>query len=180
MNHRTRFWMPLLLAGALLLPQAASAFDASMTLTADGADIEGCDTRQEREGTIPVLALSQAVQVPYDPGSGGPTGNRQHAPLQVRIAASCGSTPLLYKALTQNEAIEATIRLYEPSQEGGQDVHSFSIELRQAHVTAITMVGVGGSEGGSGDLLVSFSYGHIIWTYEPTGTTHEDDWKDRA
>ncbi len=177
--------MPVLLAGALLLPQAASAFDTSMTLKANGEDIEGCSTitSNDRENTIPILAMSQAVQVAYDPAAGaggGATGNRIHAPLQVRIAGSCGSTPLLYKALVQNEVVEATIKFYEPDPSGsGETRHGFTIELAQARIVALTMVGVsdsGREPGGVGDLLMSIAYGQITWTYEPTGITHEDRW----
>ena len=159
----------------VLAPGLASAdVSVALFLEINGTKIDGENpvTSLDRENSIQVLSISNAVTTPRDAASGQLTGARQHKPITFTKRID-KSTPLLYKALTQNEQItEAQFRFYRSAQGGGEELF-YTIVLQNGYVSF-----VGDAGGKSDDVpteMVSFVFQNITWTYEPTGTTHTDE-----
>ena len=96
---------------------ALAAFTLSVATSAFGAgfikieDIEGESVDKDHNGWIDILSVSGLEKVsPRDAASGLPTGKRQHAPFKIRKRVD-KATPLLAKALTNNNARPSAIRL---------------------------------------------------------------------
>ena len=160
----------------LLAAGQASALEAYMTLTGEtqGA-IQGCSDRAGHEDEIQITAFGHNVISPRDAASGLPTGKRQHKPLTVRMDAACGSTPLLYAVLVNNENItELSIRFWR-NDPTGQPTQVYTVLLEGASIAGISSAGAGVD--GLTELVVSFAYQKITWTFEDGGITAEDDWE---
>ena len=79
-RHKQLLLMSILLFASL--PGGAAAFDAIVLI--EGATqglIEGDNTRQGREGSIPLLSFGASLRIPLDPQSGQPTGRRVYSPI---------------------------------------------------------------------------------------------------
>lgn len=131
--------------------------------------IAGSCTFKGRAGTSVVVSLSHEVLSPRDAASGLPTGKRQHKPLTITKYID-KATPLLYRALVNNENLTRVIlTFYRPDRDGVPQIY-YTVELRNASVVTI-----------SDRLLnteqVSFTYQTIIWTWTDGGITAEDDWE---
>jgi type VI secretion system secreted protein Hcp len=155
-------------------------------LKANGVDIQGDSTvtSMGRENTIECLKFEHTVQTPRETGSGMATGKRVHSPITITKRYD-RSTPLLYKALAQNEKIDATIKFYRPNPTGdGTTEQFFTIELKNGRISSIKSLlpyVLDPNTSMSPNLEeVSFVYQTIIWTYVPTGATHDDDWTQSA
>ncbi|MBT8468171.1 MAG: type VI secretion system tube protein Hcp, partial [Deltaproteobacteria bacterium] len=98
-------------------PAAASAEQtAALELTANGEDIEGESTIPGLENTIELYKVAHEMMiVGYAPGV--PPGPLTAKPLVLRTKVD-KATPLLIKALTNNEQIEARIRFFRPASDG--------------------------------------------------------------
>lgn len=111
-------------------------------LKANGADIRGesAETSLGREGSIECLHYEQALATARDAASGVAIGRRQYQPLQIRKRIDKAS-PLLAKALINNEAIEATFRFYRPNPSGdGTTEQFYTVTLKNARLTALTQL----------------------------------------
>ncbi len=141
-------------------------------LEIDGNRVEGESTitSMEREGTIECFGFKYDLITPRDEASGMLTGRRQHSPITI-IKRIDKSTPLLYKALCQNEPVtSAEFRFYRPSRGGaGGEEHFYTILLENGYVSDIGSVGRGLER-------VSFVFQDITWTYEIGEVTHKDRW----
>jgi len=131
-------------------------------LTANGTKIDGDSTilSLDREDTIECLSFVDSVRTAREASSGMATGERTYEP--IRIAKRIDkSSPLLAKALCNNEVIEATFKFYRPDPAGsGTQEHFYTIEIEEARVASVTRVS--------------------RWTYEPDGIEHIDHWSQRT
>jgi type VI secretion system secreted protein Hcp len=149
-------------------------------LKANGTDIEGesSQTSLGREGSIECLSYEQGVATAREAGSGLATGRRQYQPLVVRKRLDRAS-PLLLKALTENQVIEGTFRFYRPDPSGdGTTQHFYTVVITQARITGVRqllpdVLGPDTADDPPQEEL-SFAVGSIEWTYEPDGITHQD------
>lgn len=169
------------LAVALSFPSSSrAALNAYMTVTgATQGMIEGGATQAGREGMIEVVSFGHNVSTPRDPASGLPTGKRQHKPIRI-LKAIDKSTPLLFKALVDNENLtEVIIRFYR-SDGSGKEVNFYTVELQNASIVSVMPIH---SSADAGSIKVpmresiSMTYQKIIVTYEDGGITAEDDWE---
>ncbi len=140
--------------------------------------IEGSCEIVGREGTILVYAMDHLIQIPRDPRTGLPTGQRVHDPLTVTKEFDKSSPPL-YQALCSGEQFsEVKFEFYRISPEGTQELY-FTITLENAIIVNIkawyppTMLA--SSEPYRHMEDVSFTYAKIIWTWEPDGIETEDN-----
>jgi type VI secretion system secreted protein Hcp len=151
-------------------------------LKANHQDIIGESTQHslDRAESIECLSLVHEVVCAREATSALASGRRQYKPLRItkRIDAS---SPLLFKALVENQRIDGTFRFYRPDPSGdGQTQQFYTITIEGGRVESIKQV--------SEDLQtpnqvmqppmeeVAFVFHTISWTYMPTGVTHEDSW----
>jgi type VI secretion system secreted protein Hcp len=150
-------------------------------LKANGSDIQGESSQSSlgREDSIECLYYEQAVSTAREAASGMATGRRQYQPLLIRKRID-RSSPLIAKALTENQVIEGTFRFYRPSLSGdGTTEEYYTVRIKQGRVGSIKQFvpDVLGTETSVAPPQeeVSFVFNTIEWTYEPGGVTHEDN-----
>lgn len=152
-------------------------------LQANGTEIQGESTQVSlgRENSIECLYFEfRAASTLSTSASGVATGRRRYEPIKIRKRID-KSSPLLLKAFTQNERIDAIFRFYRPNPVGdGTTEQFYTIEISNGRI-----VGVGQFVN---DVLrpemandppleeVSFIFHTITWTYENRGVTHQDSW----
>ncbi len=159
------------------------ALNGTMRLTSEvQGEIKGSVKQAGREDSIMVIGYSHEIDSPRDATSGLPTGKRQHKPLIV-IKEIDKSTPLLMRALIQNENLtDVELWFWEPSRSGKENLY-YTIVLQNARIVNIQQ-----------EMLnnrypenirhkerehISFVYQKIIWTYTDGGITSEDFWNER-
>jgi type VI secretion system secreted protein Hcp len=151
-------------------------------LKANGADIKGESTQHSlgRENSIECLYFEQAVKTAREAGSGMATGRRQYEPLLLRKRID-KSSPLIAKALVENQVIEGTFKFFRPNPTGdGTTQHFYSIKIEDGRVASQkmyvpdTIVPATSTEPPLEE--VSFVFHTITWTFEDGGITHQDTW----
>ncbi len=179
MRTRSRpLLLPLLLLLGFLAQSAQAEHNVALFLSANGADIEGENPRTtlDRENSIEVFSVGTAFIRPLATGSGPTLGAAQHKPLTITKPVD-KATPLILKALAQNQTIErAELRFYRPTTGGGEE-HYYTILLQDGRVSASTMVA---EPGGEPIEMVSFVFLTITWTHEPSGVEHLDNWSSSS
>ena len=147
-----------------------------LRLQVDGNDIEGESTimTMDRESTIECVGFDYELITPREQTTGDLTGRRQHGPVTV-LKPVDKSTPLLYKALCNNEPVNtAEFRFFRPSAGGsGAEEHIYTVLLENGYISSIKSIGRNMEE-------VSFVFQDITWTYEIGGATHKDSWKGES
>ncbi len=157
-----------------------------LTLEIAGNQIEGESTIRslDREGTIECSSFTWGVLTPTDDSTGSVTGNRQYQPVTVTKRID-KSTPLLAKALAQNEPVTtAEFRFYRPDTTGkGAEEHFYTILLENGYIKSISAVSevslLGGPDAPPMMETVGFVFRNITWTYEIGGVTYQDSWTSR-
>ena len=162
------------------------AMTVHLYLTANGTKIDGDSTimSMERENSIECLSFSDSVRTAREASSGMASGERTYEPVSIRKRID-KSSPLLAKALCNNEVIEATFKFFRPNPAGdGTTQQFFTVVITEGRVASILRV--------SPDVIdpaaanhppteeVTFVFGRIVWTYVPDGIEHEDHWSQRT
>ena len=147
--------------------------------TAQG-EIRGSVTQAGREGSIMVIAANHQVTSPRDAASGLPSGKRQHAPFTITKEVDV-SSPLLYRALANDENIEQwKLDFWRPSR-SGKEFQFYTVELLNASISEIRFEMLNNQYPENMQHRerehVSFCYQKIIWTWVDGGVTAEDDWE---
>jgi type VI secretion system secreted protein Hcp len=155
-------------------------------LKANGTDINGESTQTSlgRENSIECVYFESGVITAREAGSGMATGRRQHQPLLIRKRID-KSTPLIAKALCNNEKIQAKFKFFRPSPTGdGTTQQFYTVELENGRVATQKLV--------NPDVIVpatateppleevSFVFHTITWTFEDGGITHQDTWDQQT
>jgi type VI secretion system secreted protein Hcp len=157
-----------------------------LTLKANGEDVEGESTvtTLDRENTIECFSFDYGVEAGSESFSGAPSGVRNYEPIRITKRVD-KSSPLLWKALCNNEKIEGVFKFYRPDPAGqGVTEHFYTFEISEARVAGIdftspdAMVGGGSSEPPTE--TISFVYNNVMQTYEATGAAHQDVFRDQA
>ena len=123
-------------------------------------------------GHIPAFSFASNVATAREAGSGLPTGRRTYDPITL-VKALDQTSPLIAKALVQNEVIEAKCRFFRTAQ--GIVEHYFTIEIRQGRVASLQQTG-NGQVNNSMREMVQFTFQTIIWTDVQSSTSFEDQW----
>jgi type VI secretion system secreted protein Hcp len=155
-------------------------------LKANGTDIQGDSTIEsmERADTIECLSFSDTVRTAREASSGMASGERTYEPIRI-VKRIDKSSPVLAKALCNNEVIDGEFRFYRPNPAGdGTTEWYYTIEIQEGRVASITRV--------SPDVIdparanapateeVTFVFGYIRWEYKPDGVEHIDHWSQRT
>jgi type VI secretion system secreted protein Hcp len=151
-------------------------------LKANGTDIKGESTQTSlgRADSIECVAYDQTVNTAREASTGMMTGRRQYQPLVIRKRID-KSSPLIMKALTNNEKIDAVLRFFRPNPAGdGTTEQFYTVELKQGNVAAVKQLvnnTLDTSTVNNPPLEeVSFVFRTIKWTYMNGGIEHEDSW----
>ena len=151
-------------------------------LKANGTDIQGESTQTSlgRENSIECVYYEQAVKTAREAGSGMATGRRQYEPLLLRKRID-KSSPLIAKALVENQVIEGEFKFFRPNPTGdGTTEQFFTVQVKQGHIASQklyvpdTIVPATSTEPPLEE--VSFVFHTISWTFTNGGVTHEDTW----
>lgn len=176
MKSWIRSWMFIVcLAGMIALPsEAHAALNAYLNLKGQKqGSIKGGVIKSGREGTIEVLSVSHEIVSPRDPATGQATGRRTHKPFIIHKKID-KSSPLLSKALVNNENISTwELDFYQPASKGGEAL-AYTIKLTNANVASIRLI-----TDANGNLTeeVSFTYQKIEWTWNDGKIMADDDWE---
>jgi len=169
-----------LAATLLSAPPARAAMPVYLFLEANGTVIEGDSTVTSlgRENSIECLSFDQQIRQPIDPSTGLPSGRRIFEPIVIRKRID-KSSPLLAKALAQNEVIDAQFRFYRPNPAGdGTTQYYYTIEIHQGRISrfrTLTFDVLDPSQANYPAVEeVEFVFQQILWRYEPDGIEFGD------
>ena len=163
-----RWMIGTLAVGIMTVAGTVSAGDGIfLSLKANGADVPG-----EQKGTaIECVAFEQGVDVARDLATGLTTGRRTYQPLKCTKRID-RTSPLIQRALTTNQVIEATFRFYRPSPKGTEEQY-YTIAIKAARVSSIKTINKEAPAQGTFE-EVAFTFQTISWTFTNGGITHED------
>lgn len=109
----------------------------SLTLSANSTNIPGDSSVStlERANKLEVLSLEQTVSRAFDRATLQATGRRIYAPIRFTKRLD-RSTPLLRKALINNEVVEGNFRWFRPNPTGdGTTQHFMTLSFTQGRIT---------------------------------------------
>lgn len=151
-------------------------------LKANGSDIQGESTQTSlgRENSIECLYLEHSVATAREGGSGLATGRRQYQPLVFRKRID-KSTPLLAKALCENQVIEGIFKFFRPNPTGdGTTEQFYTIQVKKGRLASFKQISPDSFDPASSTQPemeeVSVVFHTISWTYANGGVMHEDTW----
>jgi type VI secretion system secreted protein Hcp len=153
-----------------------------MTITGDNqGQITGETVIEAHQDKILCQGLKHHVTVPTERDSGMPTEHRVHKKLTI-FKVMERSTPLLVQALCDNENVEVRLEFYRANPIGdGTEEHYFTIVLREARIVDFEIDIPNCLETRNADIqnmeYISFAYGIITYTFEPSGIEFEDQWR---
>ena len=177
-SHRLTAFVLLCLLPSTLLRAAPSV---SVALTANGSAIQGSGTAPYNAGLIDGLGFDHEIVVGRDAATGLPTGRRQHKPIRI-VKPIDKATPVLYKAMTENQVIAGEFRFWIASGGGGQIQQYYTVSITGGRVTGIRNWKTNTrdlSADRAGDLEeVTFTYTTITWKWVDGGITHTDTWSN--
>lgn len=138
------------------------------------------DESPQQRGTQNCVGYQHEVKSPRDAASGLATGRRQHKPI-VFIREIGKATPLLLKAMTENEVLTSVVmEVWGQGGASGVGQKLYTITLTNARCVGVRQwsdVGSNQVSPSSGAMEeVSFTYEKITWTWVNGGVTHEDSW----
>ena len=144
-------------------------------LRVNGAPVAGesPETSLGRQDAIECLHYRSAVARPSAAGSGVASGRRTYEPLVVwkRIDKS---SPLLARALAQNQVVDGVFKFFRQNPIDGNTEHYYTTEISQGRISAITQFLGEGTHMLEPFEEVAFVFNQIEWTYEPGGAAYSD------
>ncbi len=151
-------------------------------LKANGTDIKGSSTQTSlgRQDSIEILWFNSEVITARETGSGLATGRRQYPPLVIRKRVD-KSTPLLIKALCENQVVEGTFKFFRPNPTGdGTTEQFFTIDIKKGRINSHKIINPDTFDPASANRPtmeeVTFVFHTIDWTITDGGVTHSDTW----
>lgn len=162
------------------------AQSVALFLKADGNDIQGDSTIEShgRKDSIECLSFKDAVRTAREKSSGMAVGRRTYEPVSFTKRID-KATPLLAKALCDNEEICATFKFYRPHPKGdGTTEQFFTVELTGGRIAYIERQSPDAIDPARSEKPpfeeVGLVFKRITWTYEPGSKVHSDDWSEQA
>ena len=139
--------------------------------------IEGNDDFPGMENWITVHTYEHSIAAVRDRSTCQPNGQLNHQALKI-VKHLDNASPKLLKALVDNEELHGELRFYRPNAGGGTAIHYYTIEFTGAHITDIRhSIPSETSDQYADKESISFAYGRIIETHEPSGVEEEADWQ---
>ena len=151
-------------------------------LKANGGDVTGDSTQTSlgRENSIECVYYQQSVRTAREAGSGMATGRRSYDPLVIRKRID-KSSPLIFKALADNQVVEGIFKFFRPNPTGdGTTEQFYTVGFKNGRVASVKNVVPDCLDPVSTNAPpleeVSFVFHTINWTYTNGGVEHEDTW----
>ena len=152
----------------------------SLTISSNTVNIPGdhSATSLDRANTIEVVSLEQEIFRPFDRASLQPTGRRIYAPIKFSKRLD-RSTPLLRKALIQNEVMEGSFRWFRPNPAGdGTTEQFFTLTFTEGRITRCTLRLPDILNAATANLPpledIELTFGTITWTWVSGNIEHTD------
>jgi len=136
-------------------------------LKANGQDIKGNSTQVK--GAIPCVSFTGGGS-----GIGMATGQRQYAPIVIHKRVD-QSSPLIQKALTQNQHIEAQFKFFRANPDGSTTEVN-TVTIKDARITSVKRLGPTASGQFAPLEEVTFVYQTISVPHEVGHVTSSDKW----
>jgi type VI secretion system secreted protein Hcp len=152
-----------------------------LTLVIDGNTVEGESTilSMDRRDTIECSSFRCGVARPYDVNTLCITDKQKHESVVIHKRID-KSTPLLIKALCENETVSsAEFRFFRPSPGGsGAEEWFYTVLLEDGSISSVRQLSedavMGGNDAPPMMEEVAFVFSSITWTYAIGGATHQD------
>lgn len=155
-------------------------------LKANGTDVPGESTQVSlgRENSIECVYYEQAVATAREAGSGQATGRRQYSPIIIRKRIDKAS-PLIAKALCNNEVIEGVFKFFRPNPTGdGTTEQFYTVAIKNGRVASQKQINpntiVPATSTDPPMEEVGFLFHTIKWAYTNGGVEHEDTWDKQS
>src|SRR3990172_3706341 len=110
-----------------------------LLLKSNGSDVKGDSTQESlgRKDSIECISYEQSVSNTTDDATKMATGRRQYTPITICKRIDKAS-PLLIKALANNEKIEGGFKFFRPSLAGdGTTAQFYTVTIKEGPVSAI-------------------------------------------
>jgi type VI secretion system secreted protein Hcp len=162
----------------------AYLFLAGQTLGA----IKGSVVQKGRESSILVVACSHVIDSPTQASTGHATGAITHHPFVITKGID-RSTPLLYRALVNNESFASwQLKFWTASSAGslgtGQEIQNLTIALTHARIVSIRLTKPYTTDPDLASMPdreeVAFAYQNIQWNWTDGGITAIATWGSPA
>lgn len=155
-----------------------------LILDANGEAIEG-DSSQvslDRENTIECVYYEDNVRTAREAGSGMASGRRVHEAICIKKRID-KSSPLLARALCNNEVVNAKFLFFRPNPAGdGTTEQFFTVTASEGRISGIKRIVPNCIDPASSTdpplEEVKIVYHTIVWAFNPTGAEHQDSWSD--
>jgi type VI secretion system secreted protein Hcp len=151
-------------------------------LKSNGSDVKGesFQSSMGRADSIECIYYESSTKSPREASSGLATGRRQHDPILIHKRID-KATPLIAKALVNNEGCEGTLKFYRPNPKGdGTTEQFFSVAFKGGRVFSQKLLVQNTLDPDQVNHPpleeVGFVFTTINWTYTNGGITHEDSW----
>ncbi len=168
-------------AGWEMPPTYGGARIVDLYLKANGSMIQGESSRGGDDGPIECVYFQSSLTTTTNTKTGQQTGRRQHEPIVIRKRID-KSTPLIAKALCNNEVIDAEFKFFRPNSDG-QDENFYTIEIGTGRIASFRELSPDNQAAVNGEFAsilpmeeVSFVFHTITWTYTNGGIEHMDTW----
>lgn len=152
----------------------------SLTISSNGTNIPGDSTLTSlsRANTIEVLSMEQQVSRAFDRSTLRASGRRIYAPVRFTKRLD-RSTPLLRKALVNNEVVAGNFRWFRPNPLGdGTTQQFFTLTFTDGRITRCTLRLPDTLMPDTASLPpmedVELTFGEITWTWTNGGIEFED------
>jgi type VI secretion system secreted protein Hcp len=150
-----------------------------ITLKINGERIRGDSTVMSmgREGTIEAISFAHSVSSAHA-ATGGQSGRRVYEPIVLRKRID-RSSPLLWKALCQNQTVEAVCRFYRPNPAGdGTHEQFFTMEVEGGRIVDHKIISTDNISDPLQPALeeIRIHFATLTMTYENGGVEHTDSW----
>jgi type VI secretion system secreted protein Hcp len=133
-----------------------------------------------RKDTIECSSFLWGSKVPFDAVTGIRSGKPEHSPVEIEKHID-KSTPLLIKALCQNEAVDFAEFMFFRTEKDGAEEKYYTVRLMGGHISNVTQINQDRiSAGDSSQPMmekVAFVFKEIEWTDEISGATYADSWE---
>jgi type VI secretion system secreted protein Hcp len=151
-------------------------------LKANGKDIKGDSTQTSlgRDGSIECIYFDHAVDTAREASSGIATGRRTYQPILIKKRIDKAS-PLLAKAMVNNEVIEAKFQFFRPNPTGdGTTQQFYTIEITKGRLAGLKQNVTNTTDAEHPLEEITFTFGEIKWTWMDGGVSHQDTWSQNT
>ncbi len=171
-------------AGWEMPPTYPGARTIALYLKANGQAVPGENFDRSDDGAIECVYFQSSLTTTRNARTGQQTGRRQHEPIVIRKRIDA-STPLIAKALCNNEVMAGVFKFFRANPEAEEE-NFYTVEIKGGRVASFRELSPDNQaavNGESSSILpmeeVSFVFHTISWVITDGGIEHEDTWNQQ-